>query len=224
MRLRTELLLYTLLLASLNLLLAFGAIGLFARMGPAIERILEENVLSIDAAEQILAEFATAPAEVPPEALKRISQELERAQANVTEPEEIPLLNQIKANLPAAGAGDSAARTAVLDGLRKLIAVNRQAMTKVDLEARRLGAAGAWAAVFIGGSTFGLSLLVVVQLRRRLLNPLLEIHAVLNAARRGDRFRRCREAAAAVEVKQAAQALNALLDERLKPQLPPTGP
>ncbi|MCL4795979.1 MAG: hypothetical protein KJZ84_15570 [Bryobacteraceae bacterium] len=224
MRLRTELLFYTLLLASLNLLLAFGAIGLFARMGPAIERILEENVLSIDAAEEILAEFAAAPAELPPEAQKRVSEALERARANITEAEEIPLLNQIQTHLPAAGAGDSAARAAVLDGLRRLIAANRQAMTKVDFEARRLGTAGAWAAVFIGGSTFGLSLVVIVLLRRRILEPVLEIHSVLNAARRGDRFRRCRSVAAAVEVRQATEALNALLDERYKPQPPLSGP
>jgi methyl-accepting chemotaxis protein len=116
-----------------------------------------------------------------------------------------------------AAQGDAEARAAVIEDVRRLIAINREAMTAVDEEARRLGAGGAWAAVFVGALSFGLSLVVIVLLRRRLLEPLLELHAVLSAARGGDRFRRCRAFDAAIEVKQAAQSVNALLDERIRP-------
>jgi len=216
MKLRTELLFYTIGLAALNLLLAFGVIGLFTRMGPAIERILNENVVSIEAAEQMLAAFAAHPGELPAEARTRVNKALEAARANVTEAEERPVLDRLERNIGAALDGEAEARQVVLADLGALIDINREAMTVVDLEARRLGSAGAWAAVFIGALSFGFSLLVVSLLRRRLLEPLLEIHETLRAAQQGDRFRRCRGFDAAVELKQAGQALNVLLDERLK--------
>lgn len=216
MKLRTELLFYTIGLAALNLLLAFGVIGLFTRMGPAIERILNENMASIEAAEQMLAVFAAHPGELPAEARTRVNKALEAARANVTEAEERPVLDRLERNIGAALDGEAEARQVVLADLGALIDINREAMTVVDLEARRLGSAGAWAAVFIGALSFGFSLLVVSLLRRRLLEPLLEIHETLRAAQRGDRFRRCRGFDAAVELKQAGQALNVLLDERLK--------
>jgi hypothetical protein len=40
---------------------------------------------------------------------------------------------------------------------------------------------------------------------------------VLAAARAGDRYRRCRSAGAPIELKQAAEAVNRLLDERTRP-------
>jgi methyl-accepting chemotaxis protein len=217
MKLRTELLVYALLLAGLNLVLAFGAIGLFVRMGPAIDRILRENVASIDAAEKILIEFAAASGGIAPEGRGRVDAALATIRTNVTEAEESAVIERIDMRLDGAAQGDAEVRGALIEDLRLLIAINRKAMTAVDQEARRLGAGGAWGAVFVGALSFGLSLLVIVLLRRRLLEPLLELHAVLSAARGGDRFRRCRAFDAAIEVKQAAQSVNTLLDERVRP-------
>ena len=217
MKLRTELVLYTLLLASLNLLLSFGVIGLFARMGPAIEQILRENVASIDAAQSILAELAQAPGALSEDARGRTSAALQTIRANITEAEETPIINRLAFTLPNAALGDPAARLLTVEALRELIRINRDAMVAVDLRARRLGSAGAWAAVFIGTLSFALSLLILSLLRRRLVEPLLELHAVLSAARAGDRFRRCRPFDAPLELKQAAHSVNLLLDERLRP-------
>ena len=58
MRLQRDFLLSVGILVAFNILLAFGAIGLFTRMSPAIERILQENVYSTDAAEEMLALLA----------------------------------------------------------------------------------------------------------------------------------------------------------------------
>ncbi|MBA3974969.1 MAG: hypothetical protein C0504_12230 [Candidatus Solibacter sp.] len=214
MRLRTELLLYTMLLASLNVALAFGCIGLFVRMGPVIARILQANVVSMDAAERITFEFATNAVTFTDESRRRVASELEVIGANITEKGEAEIFRQLRTSTKSALDGDPQARAAAISQLRSLIAVNREAMTAVDLEARRLGSAGAWAAVFVGAVSFALSLLIIVQLRRRLLRPLLELHDVLVAAQNGDRFRRCRMMEAPVEVKKATHAVNRLLDER----------
>jgi nitrate/nitrite-specific signal transduction histidine kinase len=100
--------------------------------------------------------------------------------------------------------------------LERLVEVNRNAMAAVDERAKRLGSAGAWSAVFIGALTFLLSLIVLARLERRFVQPLLELHEVLNATRQGHLLRRCRSNVDAPrEVLNLTQTINRLLDERL---------
>ncbi|HEY6729249.1 MAG TPA: hypothetical protein VI197_34800 [Polyangiaceae bacterium] len=216
MELRRELLLTMGAPILLNLVLAFGAIGLFARMGPAIERILQENVYSIVSAEEILGEFAKAgAAPLPRDARARVQQALDNARRNITEDEERPVLEALARALPAAFEGDTEARRQAVDSVRQLLQTNREAMYAVDREARRMGAAGAWTAVFVGFLSFLLSVSAVVRLQKRFVRPLVELHQVLEEARQGDRLRRCRLTDAPSEVSQVTQAVNRLLDERL---------
>jgi nitrate/nitrite-specific signal transduction histidine kinase len=214
--LRRELVLVTTVLVILNIVLAFGAIALLARMGPAIERILEENVFSIVAAEEILsAVAATGSAPATDEERRAVESALERAERNVTENEERPVLEQLRARLePALSGGDQARREAVSD-VQELIGINRRAMNRVDAEARRMGSAGAWAVVLLGILSFTLSLLAMGLLNRRILQPLEELHAVLEAVGRGDPLRRCHTGDAPIEVRQVTNGVNRLLDERL---------
>lgn len=217
MELRRELLWTIGTLVLLNLILAFGSIGLLLRMGPAIERILQENVYSIVAAEELLAEFANSGgAPLAPEPRESVRLSFARAKANVTEEEERPVLAALERHLPEAVAGDSEARRRSIVALRELIRINREAMRTVDLEARRLSSAGAWAAVAVGFLSFLLSLVVVVRLQNRLVRPLVNLYEVLESARQGDRLRRCRHSDAPHEVLQVTQAVNRLLDERLR--------
>jgi methyl-accepting chemotaxis protein len=217
MELRRELLFTIGALVLLNLFLAFGAIGLFVRMGPAIERILHENVYSIVAAEEMLAEFAeTGSTPLAPEARARVRQAFDNARRNVTEGEERPAVAALEHALPSAMEGDPDGRRQTVASVRQLLRVNRDAMRIVDEEARRLGAAGAWGAVFVGFLSFLLSVFVVVRLQKRLVRPLVDLHQVLEGARTGDRLRRCRLGDAPREVIQVTQAVNRLLDERLE--------
>lgn len=217
MELRREVLLAIGSLILVNLLLAFGAVGLFARMGPAIERILQENVYSITATEEILGELAaTGSAALPDDARARVGQALQRAQQNVTEDDERPVLAALERRLPPAMAGDRASRELVVADLQRLIGINRDAMGRVDEEARRLGSAGAWAAVLLGFLSFVLSLLVVVRLQRSFVGPLLELSEVMARVHRGDHWRRCHAKAAPREVVRVMEAVNQLLDERVQ--------
>lgn len=217
MELRRELTLATGTLVVVNLVLAFGSIGLFVRMGPAIERIIEENVVSIVAAETVLAELADAGGlAVSPVGREAIRRAIEQAKVNVTEAAEQPTLDVLERDVNAALEGDPVARKQVVSSLREIIHINRRAMEVADEDARRLGSAGAWAAVWVGFVSFLLSLLVLYRLNRRLVRPLLELHEVLEGSRQGERLRRCRPTDAPRELEQVAQAVNRLLDERLR--------
>ena len=217
MELRREILLTIGALVLLNLLLAFGAIGLLIRMGPAIEHILQENVYSIVAAEGILAEFAEAGgAPLAAAAQRRVQRSLANAKRNVTEGSERPVIAALEAQLPLAMAGNAQVRAQAIHSVRELIRINRMAMRGVDREAQRLGSAGAWAAVFIGLLSFALSLFIVVRLQSRFVRPLVDLHAVLESAREGNRLRRCGLSDAPREVVQVMHSVNTLLDERLE--------
>ncbi|MCA9752705.1 MAG: hypothetical protein KC591_10975 [Gemmatimonadetes bacterium] len=215
MELRRELFLAIGAVMLLNVLLAFGAIGLFVRMGPAIERILSDNDTSIAAAEDVLTILANAHGESLDESQDLLlSDAFERLRGNVTESGENPALGRVADDLDALRRGDPEATSRAVAALREVIDVNRGAMRGVDAEARRLGGAGAWAAVGIGFLSFLGSLFVIGRVRRRVVAPLVELHEVLTEHARGDVHRRCRTSNAPVELRRVLEAVNRLLDRR----------
>ena len=216
MELRRELSLLLGTLVCLNVLLAFGVSGLLARMGPAVERILLDNVDSMLAAEEILATLAESRSgELSAAERKRIDEALARARDNVTESAEIPVLRSLADRLASTTGADEGDRTPLVGDLQSLIGINRDAMMEADQEAQRLGVAGAWVAALVGVLSFGMSLLVLRRMRRRLVAPLLELHATLEAARQGERFRRCHSRGAPLEMRRVLESVNLLLDERM---------
>jgi hypothetical protein len=213
MRLRGNFLLSVGMLVVLNVLLAFGAIGLLARMSPAIERILQENVSSNEAAEAMLVLLAQPTRAAMTETRReRFEAALQRARNNVTDPEEVPVLERVAQQYNAALAGEDSAVAAVVQALQQLIAINRQAMVMADREAQRLGTAGAWVAVVIAVVSFAISLMVIRRLERYVLNPLIELYDVLDAVHAGNRHRRCRVGEAPEEIRRVLSAVNGLLD------------
>jgi hypothetical protein len=199
----------------LHLLTVVVAVTLLGRMAPAIERIIAENVYSIEAVEEMLESVASSPAgEVAaPEAQARFRRTFERAQRNVTEPEEQPLLAVIERNADAAFRGEPVARQKLTTSLRQLGEINRAAMRRADAEASRLGRSGAWAVVLLGLVGFLVSLVVMRRIRRRLLEPLHEVQRTLAAHRLGDAHRRCAVAETSEDTRRMMEDLNEVLDD-----------
>ena len=212
MRLHTETAFGVGTLLALQLLTAFGAIGLLARVSPAAEQILRENVYSTEAVEEMLATLAS-----PAPAADRFEAALARAEGNVTEDAELPLLAAVRDQMRPALEADPAARLAVISALQELSVVNRTSMQIADENAQRIGVSGAWAATFLGSISFFLGVLVYRRLRARLEAPLLEIDAVLYAARSGDSLRRCPPLAGPDELGRVIQNLNWILDHANTP-------
>jgi hypothetical protein len=213
MELRREVTVSIGLLVAFNALLALGAIGLLGRMAPAIEQILEDNVVSLEAAEHMLAVVArSGGGPVSASEQQAFRQALAAAKGNITEVLEVPALGRIEAAADLALAGDPARSTEVIQALLDLIEINRAAMRTADDDAKRLGTAGAWAAVFIALALFASSLAVARRLQTHLLAPLVELHETLLARRGGDRFRRARIDHAPIEIRQIMLETNALLD------------
>jgi hypothetical protein len=222
MRLRREVGLGLGAVLTLQILLSALAISLLMRMGPAIERILEENVYSGEAVEDMLAVLAgDAPTATDDEARRRVFfAALERAEANVTEAAESPLLERIREGAGAALAGGEAERRALVADLRELGEVNRESMINADLRAKRLGQAGAWAAVLLGTLALALGIGVYRRLRLRLELPIDNVRRTVQGARVGNTHVRCAIDDAPAELVEIGKNVNWLLDRTLRPQPP----
>ncbi len=211
MRLRGEASLGIGTVLAVQIVFSVLAIALLSRMGPAIERILEENVYSGEAVEEMLAVLA-APSEDSREAFDGA---LLRAQQNVTEEAERPVLAVIAARREAALAGDRLARTELVDALRELGQVNRDSMGRADAQAQRLGLAGAWAAALLGALALALGVVVYRRLMLRLELPIAELHRTCVDARKGNLQARCPALQGPHEVVEIGRSLNWLLDQQL---------
>ena len=218
MEVRRDVLLGVGALFVLNLLIAFVAIALFSRMGPVIDRIQSENVYSVAAGQQMLAALARAEGPLGEAESRAFDQALERARSNVTEPAEREPLDRLTELREAAASGTAAARAETVKQIEMLTAINYRAMAEADREALRLGQAGAWFSVFIAGFALVVSLVAVRRLDQRLVQPIRELWATLQALRAGDTHRRCSPAHAPVEFGRIFAQVHEILDQQTKPR------
>ena len=199
-------------LLAIQLATSAAGVGLLGRTSPAVEKVLVENVDSTDAVAIMLHALATRDRE------GRFHDALDRARANITETEETPLIDRIATNAPAALRGDAAATAAVADDLVALGAVNRASIEGVDSSVRQLGLAGGWAMAMLGFTGFLISLRAYQRIEERLLRPIVEIGAVLDAARSGDEHRRCDDSREDAELHRVKANLNWVLDRAARAQ------
>lgn len=212
MRISEELKIWIGVLVSVQVLLALGAIELLTRMSPAIERIMQDNVPSIAAVEEMLA--ALALNEISEEERQaKVAAALAQARNSLTEPGEAQVLDEIEAFQRRFFAGDREVQANLIERLRRLSEINQESMRRADERARRLGVASAWAAVLLGFCGFWVSLLAISRMRRRFLRPLAELHEVLQAFRAGEQFRRCSLREQPPEFEEIGTAVNRLLDD-----------
>jgi len=197
---------------ALQLATSFGAIALLTRMGPVIATVAEENVESLAAVERMVAALA-APLHQADAARHTFFEAYGRALNNITEAEESPLLDEIRADADGALAGDPGARERLLETLGQFANVNREALQRADREAQRLAEAGAWAAAILAVAAFLFVRITANRVDRHFVMPLLEIAGTLEAARQGDRFRRCSGRSGSPEIQTIADGVNQLLDD-----------
>jgi len=204
-------------LLALHLASAFAAIAMLGRMRPAVERIMDQNIYSLVAVEEMLSILAGADAstEGPDAQQTRFRSAYDRAAQNITDDRERPILDHID-RLTVGGLPDAAApRRELVAQLVRLGEVNRDDIVEANAKAQRLGTAGEWALVFLAVLTLASALVALRRMDRRVLQPLDEMYDVLLGLHRGDGHRRCRPGAgASSELARAMASLNRALDDR----------
>lgn len=197
------------LLISLNLLMAFGSIGIFLRMAPAIERINYRNARSLQACEKMLLALATENI-----AIAEFQAALDLAEGNITEPGEREACQNIQELFSTVLAGNTAGREKIASGIVELANRNRAAMNTAAKQAQSLGRAGAWSVAFMALLFFSTSVIFEQRLRRNILAPVEELGATLQAQQEGDYFRRCAGIGLSKDMKKVFSQINNLLDEK----------
>lgn len=215
MRIRDEIRLGVGTLLFVQVLMMFAAVGLLSRMTPAIDKILEDNERSIHAVERmllVLGEPASTPAHAS-DRRERFEQALEDARENITDEREVAVIAQIDERLEAALDGEARASLELRASLGQLGDINRDAMHDANLRAKRLGTAGAWVLVLLGLLGLGLSVAVIRRFQAKLIRPVYELGAVLEACSGGDNHRRFNPVEASSEFREVAQVVNSLVGE-----------
>jgi hypothetical protein len=222
MRVHRELSIGIAAIVSVQIIVSTLTIGLLARMGPAIERILEENVYSAQAVEDMLAAVALGVDAEPNRS--RFDEALKRAQNNVTEESEKPLLETIeKRGAELKESGSEVSKKALVSDLVKLGQINRDSMIRADEEAKNLSLAGAWAAAFLGAFNLALGWLILRRFRVRFGIPVDELGRTLRDFRNGNTQARGARLDAPMELQQMVVDLNQLLDSSLFEPREPLG-
>lgn len=197
------------LMIAFNLILAFVAVWSLQRMSPEIQQIYEQNVVSLEACENMLLALNGEKIDLP-----AFRQALENAENNITEEGEKETLARIRSGLTALEKGNPEARKRIVQDIKQLSVYNRQAIRDSAAHTQRMRKAGAWGIVFMTFFFFIAALLFEQRLRRSLLQPLQEIDSVLEAQRQGDKFRRCSSTDASSDMKKLFRSINALLDKK----------
>lgn len=202
------------LLIGMNLLMSFGSIWIFMRMAPAIQVIIDQNEVSLQSCETMLASllYLKEDGKADSEKIFEFNTALTKAKNNVTEKEEPAILAEIATHSAKAFQGDLEARHQTINTIIELGTINRAAMRRADTKAQQLGYAGAWGVVFMATITFTIGMMFLHSLRRNLSEPMEEINAVVVAFREGDRMRRCAMKTPSYRIRKIFINVNELLD------------
>ncbi|SOB57508.1 conserved protein of unknown function [Pseudodesulfovibrio profundus] len=201
-------------LIALNLLIAFGSIWIFMRMAPAIEVIISQNEVSLEASEEMLAALLNIKtSEIPSaELIESFVNALTKAKNNITEKEESAVIDTIIHHYEDAYKGNNIAQKKTVNAIVTLGDINRAAMRRADANAKQLGYAGAWGVVFMATITFMVGMIFLRSMKKNLLEPVQEIDAVIIAFREGDMMRRCSMKNPPKSIKKIFGNINDLLD------------
>ena len=205
------------LIVVLNLLMAFGAIGVFMRMAPAIAEIITNNAKSLQACEDMFAAIILFNNE--PENKEKHQQDFEialkTALNNITEKNEPEIISVINNNYVEMFRGNKEHQLFVTEAILRLTKINHQAMKRADYNAQSLGYGGAWGIVFMAVIAFLAGVIFVSQLSNKILDPIEEIKTTLMEHQAGEKFRRCFKANVPADIKRIFELINRLLDSTM---------
>lgn len=216
MRLRDEIKLATVPIYFVLGAFVIGGTALLARMAPALDEVLSENVASVEASVEMLAALAQDDVSTH-ETEREFREAFERARTNVTVDGESELIQRIESNMDLAFAGDASAKVATIEALVELERLNVASMREASDGARKLGSAGTAAMLMFAT----IAIVVGIRGRRRvyrsIVNAVMELNATMRQAMEAnDSMRRVSATQCATELAIVADGVNRLLDERAR--------
>lgn len=207
MEVRRDVLLGIITLMIFYLGLSFAAVALQQRLEPTVTTIKDRNVVSIASASELLAILE----ERDTIAMQQLAQRLE---TNVTEDGEAEIAQRITEIVKEEFGAKTDEYQTLIHNLEKIITLNRRAMVEYSDQAFRLAQSGGWVLITLALLAIWASWFVVHRLQQRIVQPLERLAETMRRGRSGTTRMRAYAQQAAYEIREAADALNTLLDDR----------
>ena len=197
-----------LLLLVLTTFLALAGIRGFSRLAPSIEQINRHNTRSLFVAEKMLSSIAIEKNK------KTFENALFLAKENITEIGEKEAVKQIENNYKKAFEGDNLKEEKTVEGIIELSKINRIAMKNAALEAKKLSSVGSWVIVFMTLAIWITGILIIRNVRKNIINPMLEIKDVFECYKKGNKLRRCSKITSTKEFQNVYEEIYNVLDRQ----------
>lgn len=207
MEVRRDVLLGIITLVAFYLALCFAAVGLQQRLEPTLSTIEDRNVVSIASALELLSTLDSNDRG----ALEALAETLVRYE---TEEGERVLATRILTAIeqPELPQGDEYKQ--LIRDLEEIADLNRTAMMEYSNQAFRLAQGGGWVLITLAAIGIWAAWFVIRRLQQRIVQPLEHLAETMRRGQSGTTRMRAYAQYAAYEIREAAEALNALLDDR----------
>ena len=188
--------------------ISIAGISGFQRLEPFVKTLNSSNTETLYYAEQMLSSISTK------KDIRKFEENLYKAQNNITEAGEKEVLENIAGNYQPAFYGNEKYEEATIDSIAALSSINRQAMQRAGLRAKKIQTVGIWIILFPSVFIWVIGLTLLVRIKRVFIKPIEELNNVIFDYNSGNRMRRCPSYTESKDLQKLYAGLNHILDER----------
>ena len=180
----------------------------FQRLEPFVNTLNSSNTKSLYYAEQMLSSISMK------KDIKIFEENLHKAQNNITEDGEKDVLEKIAGNYQPAFYGNEKYEEATIDSIAELSRINRLAMQRAGLRAKKMQTVGIWIIIFPTVFIWMIGLTLLARIKRTFIKPIEELNDVISDYNSGNRMRRCPSYTVSKDLQKLYDGLNHILDEK----------
>ena len=180
----------------------------FQRLEPFINTLNSCNTQSLHYAEEMLSSISTR------KNLNKFEKYLTKAQNNITEDGEEEVLNRIANDYRPAFNGNKKAEEKTIDDIIELSKINRNALERAGLKAKKMESVGIWIIIFPSIFIWIIGLTILKKLRRTFIKPLQELNSVVSDYNKGNLMRRCPTYTPLKDLQKLYDGINRILDNK----------
>lgn len=198
---------FIIILACSTIITIAGITG-FQRLEPFVSTLNSSNTKSLYYAEQMLSSISSK------KDLNKFQENLEKAKNNVTEPTEKEVIDKISDNYLPAFYGNKKTEEETVNEIAELSMINRIAMEKAGLRAKKMQTVGIWIIIFPSVFIWIIGLTLLARLKRTFIKPIQELNDVIFDYNSGNHMRRCPSYTVLKDLQNLYDGINRILDNK----------
>lgn len=180
----------------------------FQRLEPFVNALNSSNTETLYYTEQMLSSISRK------KDLRKFEENLDKAQNNITEAGEKEIIEKIAGNYQPAFNGNEMYEEATVESIAELSSINRLAMQRAGLRAKKMQTVGIWIILFPSIFIWIIGLTLLARIKRTFIKPIEELNDVISDYNSGNRMRRCPSYTYSKELQKLYDGLNRILDEK----------